>query len=120
MVTATCHCGAVTIEVSKKPEALTECNCSICRRYGVRWAYYTRKTARVLCGPGATSTYMWGDKTIRFHHCNTCGCVTHYEDVDASDAGRIAVNANNMPPELIADVPVRHFDGAKTWKYINE
>ena len=39
MLTATCHCGAVGVDVPRRPRRLTSCNCSICRRYGTLWAY---------------------------------------------------------------------------------
>ena len=39
MLIATCHCGAVRLQIPRKPRTLTDCNCSICRRYGTRWAY---------------------------------------------------------------------------------
>jgi hypothetical protein len=34
MIKITCHCGAVAIEVPHPPDTLTNCDCSICRRYG--------------------------------------------------------------------------------------
>jgi len=34
MLTATCHCGAVRVTVPRKARTVTDCNCSICRRYG--------------------------------------------------------------------------------------
>jgi hypothetical protein len=37
MLYASCHCGAVLLEIARKPRQLTECNCSICRRYGGLW-----------------------------------------------------------------------------------
>ena len=43
MVKGACHCGAVTIELRHAPQSLTECNCSICRRYGAHRAYCNRK-----------------------------------------------------------------------------
>ena len=58
MLTASCHCGAVQIEVDHTPPSLTQCTCSICRRYAALWAYYTRKTARVHAATGATTIYM--------------------------------------------------------------
>lgn len=117
MLTASCHCGAVKIEISRRPRTLTRCTCSICRRYGALWCYRTRKSARVIARRGATTAYSWNDKVIAFHHCNTCGCLTHYEDVDKSPDGRIAVNARMIAPTDIAGARVRTFDGAKTWKY---
>lgn len=38
-VVATCHCGALAVEFAAAPAEVTECNCSLCRRYGVLWAY---------------------------------------------------------------------------------
>ena len=116
---ASCHCGAVTIHIDSAPESLTECNCSICRRYGALWAYFTRETAEVECAPDATGAYVWNDRVIEFRHCRTCGCLTHYEDVDRSPDGRVAVNARMLDPAAIEGIPVRRFDGAETWKYLD-
>ena len=119
VLNASCHCGAVQMEIARKPRSMTECNCSICRRYGARWAYFTRKTARILCAPDAISAYAWGDRTVEFFHCRTCGCLTHYEATVKSDDSRIAVNARMMSPADAADIKVRIFDGAETWKYLD-
>jgi hypothetical protein len=98
---------------------VTECNCSICHRYGAKWAYYTASTARVLCAPEAVRSYCWGDHEIEFYHCNQCGCLTHYESVDKSEGYRIAINARMMSPGDIKNIPVKRFDGADTWKYLD-
>lgn len=112
MRTASCHCGAVSIEFAEMPKSLTECNCSICRRLGVLWAYYTRQQVDVICPPDAISAYMWGDKCLEFYHCNACGCVTHYESVEKNSDSRIAINARIMQPEEIESISIRKFDGA--------
>jgi hypothetical protein len=119
MRTATCHCGAVKIEMSGMPDSVTQCTCSICRRYGARWAYCTRKTAIVTSAPDATTAYLWGDREIEFHHCRICGCLTHYESVEKTDDSRIAVNARMLPPGDMEGVRIRTFDGADTWKYLD-
>lgn len=119
MVKASCHCGAVQIELLRKPRSLTRCTCSICHRYGALWAYCTRKTASIAFTPGAVSGYRWGDESLEFYHCTRCGCLTHYESVDKKGDGRIAVNARMISPAAVADVPVRTFDGADTWKYLD-
>lgn len=120
MLLASCHCGAVVLDIENAPESLTECTCSICRRYGAKWAYYTRRSVRVRCSSDDVTAYVWGDKTIEFYHCNTCGCLTHYESVKKDDDSRIAVNARLMEPDDIKSVPVRLFDGASTWQYLNQ
>jgi hypothetical protein len=67
----------------------------------------------------AMEAYIWNDRVIEFYHCKTCGCVTHYESASKGEDSRVAVNCRMMPPEIIAGITVRTFDGADTWKYID-
>ena len=119
MLAATCHCGAVRVEVPRKPRSLTNCNCSICRRYGALWAYYKAGNVVIIAAPGATTEYVWGDKTIRFVRCRTCGCVTHWKRVHSQSDSKLGVNARNFEPGAVASVRIRRLDGASTWKYLD-
>jgi len=119
MIMASCHCGKVRIEVQEFPSSLTECNCSVCHRYGAQWAYFTRDQVKLTANPDSVSAYSWGDHTIEFCHCSACGCLTHYESVEKHETSRFAINARMMPPELLASIPIRKFDGADSWKYID-
>ena len=107
MTEGSCHCGAVRYEVEAAPETVTSCACSICRRYGVLWAYYSPRQVRI---EGATDIYMWGDKDLEFHRCKTCGCVIHWASVDKS-YDRMAVNARLMEPTIVAAAKIRYIDG---------
>jgi hypothetical protein len=120
MLSATCHCGAVTIEIPRRPRTLTNCNCSICRRYGPLWAYYPRTAVRISSSPGATDSYVWGDKTLRFVRCANCGCITHWERVGEPEKGRVGVNARNFEPEALGPVRITRLDGAKTWRHLRD
>ena len=120
MLRASCHCGDVQIDLKRKPRSLTGCTCSICRRYGAKWAYCTRRTASVHSKAGSLVAYTWGDASIEFYHCRRCGCLTHYESVDKNERSRIAVNARMLPPEKLANIRVRTFDGARTWRYLDQ
>ena len=119
MITASCHCGAVHIELDRAPTTVTQCTCSICRRYGALWVYRTRQTARVLCKPDAVKAYLWDDRVIEFYHCTTCGCLTHYESTEKAPESRIAVNGRMLAPEMLAAARLRTFDGADTWAYVD-
>ncbi len=119
MFKSSCHCGAIQIEISELPARLIECNCSICRRCGALWGYLNRKTAMVSFAPGAASAYVWGDKDIEFIHCNTCGCVTHYEGIEKTEEERLAVNFRMFPASEIASLELRMFDGADSWKLLD-
>jgi hypothetical protein len=69
MLTGACHCGAVRVTIPRKPRAVTDCNCSICRRYGVLWAYYKLPTVSVEAKRGTTASYSWGRKKLKFVRC---------------------------------------------------
>lgn len=114
MIDASCHCGAVTIAVDAAPLELTSCNCSICRRTGALWSYYSPTRVRVA---GPTVTYRWGDESLDLHHCATCGCITHWSPIDPA-LDRMGVNARLMEPAIVAAVRVRRFDGADTWRFL--
>ena len=119
MIAASCHCGAVTLEVAAPPETVTDCNCSICRRTGLLWAYYAPEQVRIQPPEAATDIYMWGDRCLELHRCRVCGCVTHWAPVDRA-LGRMGVNARLLPPEVLAAARVRRFDGADTWRYLDD
>jgi hypothetical protein len=97
---------------------MTQCNCSICRRYGAIWGYYTRAIVDINAKPGSLAVYRWGDNDINFYHCSRCGCVTHHgrvvEKADATDT--LAINMRNADDTRLAgSIPVKMLDGAGTW-----
>jgi len=120
MATASCHCGAITVELGFEPDSITECTCSVCRRYGARWAYATRRDITVHGNPKDRFRYSWGDATLEFCGCRICGCITHWEMVEKRDDSRVAVNARMLDPADTAGLRVRVFDGADTWRYLDE
>jgi hypothetical protein len=82
------------------------------------WAYYTPDQVRVLPPDPPTSVYVWNGRTTEFHHCQICGCVSHWSPVDR-ERNRMGVNARLMDPEIVAGARVRHLDGANTDEYID-
>jgi hypothetical protein len=117
MIEASCHCGAVTLSVAQAPEWVADCNCSICRRYGVLWAYYGATDVRVAAS-APTAVYSWGAGTLRFHRCGECGCVTHWTKVDPA-IDRIGINARLMSRDILAEARIRRLDGADTGLYLD-
>ncbi|MBF9034724.1 GFA family protein [Rhodobacterales bacterium HKCCE2091] len=112
MVEGACHCGAVRWRLDPPPESVTACNCTICRRYGVLWAY--GHIGHEIHATGATRTYRRADGgAIDFHFCPACGCVTHYVATRPNAEGRhwTAVNMRLADPAPWLDLPIDHFDG---------
>ncbi len=64
MITGSCHCDAVHWQFDGQPESATACNCTICRRYGVLWAYaHEDHGIRVS---GTTQVYVRGGRPSAF------------------------------------------------------
>jgi len=120
VIEASCHCGAVRLKIARAPDSVTHCNCSICRRLGVLWAYYHPREVTIAAAPDATTPYAWGDKSIAFHHCKICGCATHWASLGAPPVDRMGVNARLMDREVLAVAKVRRLDGADTETYFED
>jgi hypothetical protein len=116
VIQASCHCGGVQLSVEHAPTEVTDCNCSICRRYGALWAYYQKGQVQIV---GRTETYAWGERRLAFHRCAVCGSVTHWAPVDETNP-RVGVNARMMDPQDLSGARVRRLDGADTWTYLDE
>jgi len=119
MIRTSCHCGRVTIEIARPPETLTQCDCSICRRYGVLWAYYRESEVRITAAPGSTDRYAWGRQSICFVRCAGCGCISHWERTSSDRDDRIGINARNFTPGQIGPARIRRLDGALTEEYLD-
>ena len=115
-----CHCGAVKLKLPSTPAVATACNCSLCRRIGGPWAYFELGTVEIEGHPENTAEYVQGDRTLRTIRCRTCGCVTHWEPLEVKPAAQHGVHLGNFDPELVASLKVRKFDGANTWKFVDE
>ena len=114
-----CHCGAVRLTLPSAPDKATRCNCSLCRRTGAIFGYFEFGTVTVQGHPENTEAYVWGDRTLKTIRCRTCGILTHWEPLDGVPGARHGVNLCNFDPALLAAVPVRRFDGADTWTFID-
>jgi len=121
MLIGQCHCANMSFETDHLPAVLTECNCSICVRYGARWAHFSPDQVRIRVRNGSPATYSRDQRSIDFHHCPACGCVTHYSTTDKADpkVARVSVNARMCPAQLVADIQIRHFDGADSFKFLD-
>jgi hypothetical protein len=110
MIEGSCHCGAVHWQFDGMPDGATACNCTVCRRYGVLWAYGFEGHEITVSGP--VQAYVRGN-ALSFNFCPTCGCVAFWRLLKLNEDGkrRIAVNLRLADPEVVAQIPIDHFDG---------
>lgn len=111
--TATCHCGAVELEV-ELPNGLEEvrrCNCSMCRRKGTVVALVPLERIRIIRGRDKLGGYQFNTMVARHYFCSICGISTHH--LLPSNPYMCAVNVGcleGVNPFELKDIPVA--DGA--------
>jgi hypothetical protein len=77
---ATCHCGAVELEVELSDGFRTarRCNCSFCRRRGAAGVSAPLEGVRVIRGQDKLTLYQWNTMTAEHWFCSVCGIYTHH------------------------------------------
>ena len=78
---ASCHCGAVELELSL-PDGVVDprrCDCSICRRKGAIVASVPISGLRVVKGQDALRLYQFNTMTAKHYFCTNCGIYTHHQ-----------------------------------------
>ena len=119
MLEGFCHCRSAKWLLEGDPGSITACNCTLCRRYGVLWAYDYEDERISLFGP--RSRYRRVEKydpSLEILFCSTCGCVLAWRSLRLDENGRrrMAVNIRLADPDLVSDLPIDHFDGLDTFE----
>lgn len=115
VVSGSCHCGKVRIEVDFDPSAGSgKCNCTICSKLRAWSTLGKPETVRLLSGAEHLSTYQWGGQISRRMFCKHCGVHVfargHLPEV-GGDFASVNLAVLDLAPELLASIPVRYFDG---------
>ena len=106
---ATCHCGAVCLELDL-PDGIVDprrCDCSICRRKGAIVASVPLAGLRVVKGEERLRLYRFNTGTARHYFCGHCGIYTHHQR--RSNPGQYGFNVGcleGVNPYAIGEVPV--------------
>jgi hypothetical protein len=118
-IQGTCLCGAVQLGATRLPRQVTQCNCSVCRRYGTLWAYYRRAAVTITAPRGALEHFSVRARGLKFVRCRTCGCVISWQRRTKGDDQRMGLNTRLLDHALMADIPVKVLDGDKSWRMID-
>ncbi len=111
-IVAACHCGRATIRLPRKPEQITECNCSLCTKTGFRGVYFRSDELEIT---GDFDSYVRTDLNQAYlanHRCKTCGILTHWTLLSEPPHERVGVNARLIDGALLKGVPIKQVDGA--------
>jgi hypothetical protein len=113
----TCHCGQIRLTLRKRPDYINECNCTLCSKTGVRWAYFHPSEVSV---EGNATGYS-RDKPnpgALIHFCAKCGSTTHFTLTENSIAKfgntLMGVNMWLADEQDLAGIELRYPDG-RNW-----
>src|SRR5918912_1089071 len=119
MIEGSCLWGAFRWQFEGEPEGATACNCTLCRRYGTLWAYDYEGERVSVTGRTASYTRVGKDKpSLEILFCPSCACVVSWRGLRLQKDGRrrMAFNVRLAPPDLVAALPIDHFDGLDTFE----
>lgn len=115
MLKLTCLCGQVRIGLTKRPDFINECNCTLCSKSGARWSYFHPLEVSVN---GATGEYSREDKddpAAQIHFCDRCGSTTHFTLTESaiSKFGNVQTGVNMLLANKsnLTGIELRYPDG---------
>jgi len=118
MLSLSCLCGQIRIEIDRKPDYVHDCNCSFCTRAGALWGYFHPSEVRV---EGEAETWYREDKddpAALLASCGTCGAATHWTLTESAAAkfgnSLMGVNMRLADERDLAGVELRYPDG-RAW-----
>lgn len=105
---ASCHCGAVVIELDL-PDGLVDmrrCDCSLCRRRGAIAASVSLSDITIVKGQKDLVLYQFNTKTAKHYFCKTCGIYTHHQRrSNPNEYGFNVACLEGINPLKLADIP---------------
>ena len=106
---ATCHCGAVELELSLSNgiENPRRCDCSVCRRKGAVVASVPLSGIRVVKGAEHLRSYQFNTHTATHYFCGNCGIYIHHQRRSNPEQYGFNVGClEGINPFTIPEVPV--------------
>ncbi len=109
-----CHCGNVSVAITRQPEYINLCDCSLCLKSGGAWGYFSESEIKVA---GSTRAYRrkdYKEPAVEMQFCGECGATTHWVLTEHCDGDRVGVNMRLFAPDEITGIEARTLDG-RNW-----
>ena len=109
--TGGCHCGLVRYECSSDLAMVTACNCSICTKKGLHFAFLPPQSFRLHAGEEVLKEYLFNRRAIRHQICSECGVEIFARGEKPDGTGVVALNVATIDQIDLSKLKMTPMDG---------
>jgi hypothetical protein len=109
--TGGCHCGMVRFECTTDLAMVTACNCSICTKKGLHFAFLTPNNFVLRAGEDNLKEYLFNKHAIRHQSCNDCGVEVFARGNKPDGTEVVALNVSCIDGIELAELAMTPIDG---------
>ena len=109
--TGGCHCGMVRFEATSDLAMVTACNCSICTKKGLHFAFVSPKHFQLRAGEDNLTEYLFNKHAIHHQSCSDCGVEVFARGKKTDGSEVIALNVSCIDGIELAKLTMTPMDG---------
>ena len=109
--TGGCHCGQVRFECTSDLAMVTACNCSICTKKGLHFAFVAPKSFQLRAGEENLKEYLFNKHAIRHQLCVDCGVEVFARGTKPDGTEVVAVNVSCVDGIDLSKLKMTPVDG---------
>ena len=110
-LTGGCHCGLVRFECTTDLAMVTACNCSICTKRGLHFAFVAPERFQLRAGEDNLTEYLFNKHAIRHQSCNDCGVEVFARGSKPDGTAVVALNVAGIDGIELAKLKMTPVDG---------
>jgi hypothetical protein len=110
-LTGGCHCGLVRFECTIDLSMVTACNCSICTKKGLHFAFLEPKSFVLRAGEDNLKEYLFNKHAIRHQSCLDCGVEVFANGTKSDGSDVIALNVSCIDGIDLSKLTMTPVDG---------
>jgi hypothetical protein len=111
--TGGCHCGLVRFECTTDLAMVTACNCSICTKKGLHFAFLSPPNFQLRAGEDNLKEYLFNKHAIRHQSCSDCGVEVFARGSKPDGTAVVALNVSCIDGIELAKLAMTPIDGRK-------
>ena len=109
--TGGCHCGLVRFECTTDLAMVTACNCSICTKKGLHFAFLAPQSFQLRAGADNLKEYLFNKHAIQHQLCVDCGVEVFARGKKSDGSDVVALNVSCIDGIDLANLKMNPIDG---------